>query len=406
MSPRVRRLLRMLAYAGLALAAAALLAYAFLPQPAEVEIARVERGPLEVTVNEDGKTRIKERYLVVAPLGGELLRVRIHAGDPVRAGETILAAIQPSDPTLLDARALAEAEARVKAAEARLQHAQALSERAAASYSQANTRYTRIEKLLPSGAASRDEYDIALHGLRAATEDVHAGEFAVKIAEYELELAHAALIRTRANDPQSGNRLEIRSPIDGEVLRVIRESGGMVAPGAQLMELGDPRDLEVEIDVLSADAVRIPPGAEVRLEHWGSAKPLAARVRLVEPQAFLKVSALGVEEQRVNVIADFIDPPETRARLGDAYRVEAKIVVWKGDDVLKVNAGALFRRDAGWAVYRIVDGQAALTKVEVGRTSGLETQIAGGLKAGDEVVAYPSDQIRDGVRVLPRPPQP
>ena len=405
MSAGVRRLLRMLAYAGLALVIGALLVYAFVPPPVEVEVARVVRGPLEATVDDDGKTRIKERYLVVAPLGGELLRVSLHAGDAVRAGETVLAAIQPGDPTLLDARTLAEAEARVKAAEARLQHSQALSERADASYSQANARYTRIEKLLPTGAASRDEYDIALHGLRAATEDVHAAEFAVKIAEYELELARAALVRTRSGDPASGKGLEIRSPIDGEVLRVLRESGGMVAPGAQLMELGDPRDLEVEIDVLSSDAVRIPPGAEVHLEHWGLPKPLEARVRLVEPQAFLKVSALGVEEQRVNVIADFVDPFEKRSRLGDAYRVEAKIVVWKGDDVLKANAGALFRRDGGWAVYRVVDGRAALAKVEIGHASGLETEIIAGLREGDAIIAYPSDQIRDGVRVQARPPQ-
>ncbi|HUY91971.1 MAG TPA: HlyD family efflux transporter periplasmic adaptor subunit [Pirellulales bacterium] len=395
----MKRLLRMLSYAALALAAAALLGYAFLPQPAEVEIARAERGPLEVTVNEDGKTRIKERYMVVAPLGGELLRVHLHAGDAVRAGETILAVIQPSDPTLLDARELAEAEARVKAAEARTQHAQALSDRATAAYNEANTRYARIEKLLPSGAASRDQYDVALNALRTATEDVRAGKFAVKIAEYELQLARAALTRTQAGAPMSGNRLEIHSPIDGEVLR---ESEGMVAAGTQLVQLGDRRDLELEIDVLSADAVRIPPGAQVHLEHWGSAKPLEARVRLVEPQAFLKVSALGVEEQRVNVIADFVDPPEARSRLGDAYRVEAKIVVWKGADVIKVNAGALFRYAGGWAVYRILDGRAVLTKVEVGRTNGLETKIVGGLKAGDDVIAYPSDRIRDGVRVQAR----
>lgn len=398
----VRRVLRISMYAALALAAAALVGYAFLPPPAEVEIARVERGPLEVTVNDDGKTRIKERYLVAAPLGGELMRVSLHAGDAVRAGETVLAVIQPGDPSLLDERSLAESEARVKAAEARIEHAQALSDRASAAYNEANARYARIEKLLPSGAASREQYDVALNALRTATEDVHAGEFAVKIAEYELELARAALIRSQAGSPKSGKGLEIRAPIDGEVLRVIRESGGMVAPGAQLMELGDPRDLEVEIDVLSSDAVRIGPGAEVHLEHWGATKPLEARVRLVEPQAFLKVSSLGVEEQRVNVIADFVDPPESRSRLGDAYRVEAKIVVWKGDDVLKVNAGALFRYAGGWAVYRILDRRAVLTKVEVGHSSGLESEITGGLKAGDQVIAYPSDQVRDGVRVQSR----
>jgi HlyD family secretion protein len=393
----------MLVYAGLVLVAAALLGYAFWPPPAEVEIARVERGRLEVTVNEDGKTRIKERYVVVAPLGGELLRVQLHAGDRVQTGETILAVIQPSDPTLLDARAHSEAEARVRSAEARLQLTQAIRDRVRASYAYAKSQYARAERLLPTKAVTQEEYDEAAHQLRTATEDVRAGEFGVKIASHELELARAALTRTRSNDQTSVSRLEIRSPIDGEILQVFRESEGAVAPGAQLFELGDRRDLEVEIDTLSSDAVRIPLGAKVYLEHWGSAEPLLAQVRLIEPQAFLKVSALGVEEQRVNVIGDFTGPPELRARLGDGYRVEARIVISEADNVLKLSAGALFRYDGGWAAYRIVDGRAVLTKVEVGPSNGLETEIKRGLQEGDQVVAYPSDQVHDGVRVVSRP---
>lgn len=393
---------KILLYAGLGALVAGLLLYAFIPPAAEVDVARVTRGKLEVTVNEDGKTRIKERYVVSTPLEGELLRVDLRAGDKVRSGETLLAVIEPGDPSLLDARAKAEAEARVKAAEAKQQHAQAQLDRARATHVFAGTEHARAEKLLPSKSVTQEAYNAAVHLLRTASEDVRAGEFAVRIAEFELQQAQAALTRTRRADDNGDTHFEIRSPINGEVLRVFQESAAMLPSGTRLMELGDPADLEVEIDVLSNDAVRIPVGAKMYLEHWGSTVPLVARVRLVEPQAFLKISALGVEEQRVNVIADFVDPPQARARLGDAYRVEARIVVWEGDDVLKVNAGALFRSEGGWAVYRIVDGRARITQVEVGPSSGLETQITGGLQENDLVVAYPSDQIRDGVRVAPR----
>jgi HlyD family secretion protein len=398
----VKRWLRTTLYIGAAVVVAALLAYAFVPPPAEVDVARVIRGKLEVTVSEDGKTRIKERYVVAAPLSGELLRIDLHPGDAVRAGETVVAVIEPSDPSLLDARTQAEAEARVSAAEARLQHSQVQLERAEATYEFARSEHARTEKLLPSKAVSQGVYDAAVHLLRTATNDVQAGEFAVRITEFELAQARAALTRTLGTNHSGQSGFEIRSPINGEVLRVFQESEGAIQPGTRIMELGDPRDLEVEIDVLSSDAVRISPGAKVYLEHWGAAAPLVARVRLIEPQAFLKVSALGVEEQRVNVIADFVDPPAARERLGDAYRVEARIVIWEGDDVVKVNAGACFRHEGSWAVYRIVNGRARLTKVEIGRSSGLETEILNGVDEQDEVVAYPSDQVFDRTRVVAR----
>jgi HlyD family secretion protein len=396
---------RLLLYAGLTVVVAALLFYAFMPPPLEVDVATVTRGALAVTVNEDGKTRIKERYAVSSPLAGELLRIDLHPGDAVRAGETILAVIEPGDPSLLDARAQAEAEARASAAEARLLHAEAQMHRARAAHEFALSEHTRAEKLLPSNAVSRADYDAAAHRLRTATEDVRVGEFAVRIAKFELEQAQAALPRSRDIRHTGDSRFEIRSPVNGEVLRVYQESEEAILPGTRLMELGNPSDLEVEVDVLSSDAVRVPLGGIVHLEHWGSPVPLKARVRLVEPQAFLKVSALGVEEQRVNVIADFVDPPEVRQRLGDAYRVEARIVIWEADSVLKVNAGALFRDEGGWAVYRIVNGRARLTTVAVGQSSGLETQITEGLNEGDKVVAYPGDQLHDGARVTLRQKQ-
>lgn len=398
----MRRLQRALGYLGLAAAGAALLAYAFVPPAAEVDIVQVGRGRLEVTVNEDGKTRIKERYIVAAPLAGELLRIDLHPGDHVVAGETALAAIEPNAPSLLDERTEAEAVARVSASEARLQHTEVQLERAQATYTFARKEHARAETLLPSQAVSQGEYDAAVHRLRTATEDVRAGEFAIQIAHFELQQAQAILTRARDAGSSGQPRFDIASPITGDVLRVFQESEGAVAPGARLMEIGNARDLEVEIDVLSSDAVQIPLGAKVYLEHWGSPQPLLARVRLVEPQAFLKVSALGVEEQRVNVIADFVDPVETRARLGDAYRVEARIVVWEADDVLKASAGSLLRHNGGWAVYRMVAGQARLTPVEIGRSSGLETEIVRGLNEHDELIAYPSDQVFDGTRVVPR----
>ncbi len=375
--------------------------WVFRPPPVEVDVAQVVRGPLEVTVAEDGKTRIRERYIVSAPLAGELLRVGLRAGDDVRAGETLLAAIEPGDPSLLDSRARAEADARVKAAEARGWHARAQLDRARATAEFARSELARAEKLLPSKAMSEEGYEAAAHAMRTATDDVRAAEYGVQIAEFEQQQAQAALTRTHGQADDDG-RFEIRSPIQGKVLRVFQESSATIAAGTRLIELGDPTDLEIEVDVLSSDAVRISTGARVYLEHWGATAPLVAQVRMIEPQAFLKVSALGVEEQRVNVIADFVDPPSERQRLGDGYRVEARIVVWEAQDVLKTNAGGLFRQHGQWAVFRLVDGRIRTTPVTIGQSNGLETEITGGLNEHDQIVAYPSDQVADGVRTLRR----
>ena len=309
---------RSLIYVGLAIIAMGLLVYAFVPPAIEVDVSAVTRGTLEVTVSEHGKTRIKERYMVSTPLEGDLQRIALHAGDKVVAGKSLLAVVQASDPSLLDARARAESEARVKAAEARLSHARAQLERAQASHEFARQQHARIEKLLSSKTVTREAFDASVHDLDTTREDVHAADFDIKIAEFELQQAKAALIRTNGTaDGQShDSRFEIRSPIDGEVLRVLQESAVNLPAGTHLMEIGDRGNLEVEIDVLSSDAVMISPGSKIYLEHWGAKSYLLARVRLVEPQGFLKVSALGVEEQRVNIIADFVDPPKARKRLG------------------------------------------------------------------------------------------
>lgn len=378
--------------------------YAFLPTPVEVDVASVIRGLLRVTVDHEGKTRIKERYVVCSPLLGRLLRVEIHPGDTVVAGKTVLTAIEPTDPALLDVRARAEAEARVKAAEASRKRALATLEREKEAYAAAKHDYDRAKRLLPSRGVSLEELDRAEHKERTAQEEQRVAQFAVLIAEFELEQARAALLRTQprnASDPDAW-RFDIRSPIHGKVLRVFQESATVVTPGTRLLELGDPADLECEIDVLSTDAVKIVPGATVLLEHWGGEQPLLARVRVVEPAAFMKVSALGVEEQRVWVIADFIDPPAKRKTLGDGYRVEVRIVVWERQNVLKAPAGALFRQDDKWGVFVVESGRARWRPVRVGKSNGLETEVLDGLQEGDVVVLHPGDRIRNGIGVVPR----
>jgi HlyD family secretion protein len=392
-----------LIYLGLAVAVIAGLMYAFRPAPVPVDLAKVVRGPMEVTVNEDGKTRIKERYTVSAPLVGQMQRVELHPGDPVEAGSTVIATILPSDPALLDARAQAETEARLHTAQAALHQAQATLNRSKEAYALIHLAYDRAKTLLQTQAISREAYDEAEHKERMASEELRANEFGAQMAKYELEQVQAVLARGRSDTAAHRlERFDIKSPISGLVLRVFQESAGPVVPGLKLLELGDPNDLEVEVDVLSTDAVKIRPGFRVYLERWGGVAPLQARVRLVEPSGFLKLSALGVEEQRVNVIADLIDPRDKRITLGDAFRVEARIVIWEGTDVLKVPAGALFRRDGAWRVFRYSDGKAVSTEVRLGQQNGLEAEILGGLSHGDLVILHPTDRVRDDARVSKR----
>ena len=388
-----------------ALLVVALLTYSFWPRPVDVEVVRLTRGPLRVTVDEDGKTRIKERYVVSAPLAGRLVRIALRPGDRVLAGKTMLAVIEPGDPALLDARARAEAEARVKAAEAARKQAVPKLERARYAHDLAVKELQRHRSMVIGRETTRQDVEAAESKERMCQEDIKASQFAMQIADFELDQARAALKRTRDQRSPSdldGWRFEIPAPVDGRVLRVFQESSAIVTPGQRLLEVGDPTDLEVEVDVLSGDAVKVAPGAKVFLEHWGGDAPLLAQVRLVEPSGFMKVSALGVEEQRVNVIIDFLDPPAKRTRLGDAYRVEARIVVWSADDVLKAPAGALFRSGDDWAVFVIEDGRARLRRVQVGRGNALETEITAGLDEGATVILHPGDKIQDGTRVKAR----
>lgn len=328
--------------------------------------------------------------------------------DPLVAGKTLIAAVEPTDPELLDARVLTQAEARVQAAEAARQLALAQVERTRANYDLAESELGRAGRLRENKTIAQSDFDAAASKERSASAELRAAQFSVQIAEFELAQAKAALIHSQPQDATTNHdaasnnrqrRFEVPSPIAGRVLLVFQESATIVSPGTRLVEVGDSKQLEIEIEVLSTDAVKIRDGAKVVLDHWGGEEPLTASVRLVEPSAFTKVSALGVEEQRVYVIADFDGPPEKWQSLGDGYRVEAHVVIWERADVIKIPVGALFRTGDDWTVYAVVHGQAELRRIQAGRNNGVEVEILKGLAEGEQVVVHPSDRIRSGVSV-------
>jgi HlyD family secretion protein len=383
-----------------ALAVVVMLAFAFRPQPLAVEVAQSTRGPMRVTVRDEGRTRVRNEYVVSAPLGGQLLRVENKPGDHVEAGETV-ARILPADPAFLDARSRAEMAAEVRSAEAALALAKAEAERAQAQALYARTDAARLEALRAQDLVSADAVDRARLELRLAEAGVDTARESVRVREAELEAARARLLQPGMPE-STGQIIEVAAPVAGRVLRVAQESQSVIAGGAEIMTLGDPRDLEVVAELLSTDAVQVEPGAVTLIENWGRETPLRGRVRLVEPYGFLKISALGVEEQRVNVIIDFMDPPSEWAALGHGYRVEVAVVIWEADDVIQVPVSALFRDGDRWAVFRIESGRARLTPIEVGRDNGQSVQVRSGLDVGESIVLYPSEQMRDGVRVESR----
>ena len=382
----------------LAVGLVATIVYAWLPKPVPVETAVAEKGDLVVTVDEDGRTRVKDRYVISAPLTGNLARIELSPGDAVKQGE-ILARLVPLTAPLLDARSRKEAEARVRAAEAARRQAKAQIERASAAESYAQKEAKRTRELSGKGVITESELDRANLEERAREAELASAQFGAKVAEHELSMARAALGAFKGpGKAASEDQLVVPSPVRGRVLQVLQKSEGVVQAGAPLLELGDPSALEIAVDVLTSDAVRIPPGAPVEIVRWGGPS-LPGHVRLVEPSAFTRVSALGVEEQRVNAVIDLDAPYEKWSQLMDGYRVEARIVVWKGKDVLTAPASALFRRDDGWAVFVVQDGRAVARRVEVGHNSGLSAEIVSGLSPGDRVVVHPSDRVADGVRV-------
>ncbi|HEY8519178.1 MAG TPA: HlyD family efflux transporter periplasmic adaptor subunit [Gammaproteobacteria bacterium] len=381
---------------------AVLLALAFRPQAVAVDLAEVSRGPMRVTVRDEGRTRVRNEYVVSAPVGGLLLRVEYKAGAHVHAGQPV-ARILPGTPPFLDAREQADARAAVAAAEAAVAAARAELEQAEAQAAYARSEAERVTAVHERGLTSAEELDRARMQLRVAEGALRTASEAVRLREAELDRARIRLLQPDKADADA-EPVEVLAPVSGRVLRVTQESETVVAPGAELMLLGDPSDLEVVVEMLSTDAVQVKPGAEAIIENWsgGTAEPLRGRVRLVEPYGFLKISALGVEEQRVNVIVDFTGPREEWASLGHGFRVEAAIVTWQADDVVQAPVAALFRNAGRWAVFRVENGRARLTPVEIGQDNGRTAEILSGLEAGQQVVLYPGEELADGVRVTPR----
>jgi HlyD family secretion protein len=397
MSPRT------LAVAVALAALAGALYWAFQPQPVGVETAAVARGPFRKTVDEDGKTRVRDRYVVSAPVPGRLLRVDLKAGAPVGRG-TLLATLAPAAPAPLDARTEQEYRERAGAAEAQRLRTAANVDRARVALEQAKAELARAAKLADQGFTSKQALETAQREVELKAKELAAAEFEDHAAEHQQALARSALARYRqeAGGRTSGELWQLRSPVAGTVLRVVQESESVVAAGAPIIELGDPSQLEVVVDVLTSDAATIKAGAAVELDHGGGLPALPGRVRLVEPAAFTKLSALGVEEQRVNVVIDFAAPPSAWGNLGDAHRVDARITVDTRDDALLVPVGALFRDGQGWAVYVVREDRARLVPVQLGPRGGREAVVERGLEAGDRVILYPADTVRDGVRVTAR----
>ena len=382
------------------LAITAFIVTGLIPKPVEVEISSVTRGPLTVSVLEEGKTRIRNRYVVSPPVAGYLRRVPVRAGDPIVAGETLLAVIQASPSSFLDPRARAQAEAAVRSAEAALAQRNEQVQSSSAELELARKELTRADQLRKKGAIAVQEFDTASNRVDMLDNQLGSTRFALKVAEFELEQARAALVQATGESAETGQPIEIRAPVSGFVLNVHEESARPVTPGLPIMEVGDPKDIEAEIELLSSDAVNVKPGAEVSIEQWGGGEPLSGKVALVEPGAFLKVSALGVEEQRVKVRVNFTDLPE--GLLGDRYRVEARIVTWTNEDVLQVPTGALFRRGNDWMAFVIEGNKARLTQVGIDHTNGVSAQITSGLTQGQQVILHPPDSVSDGTAVKPR----
>ena len=376
-----------------------LVALAFGPESILVEVTNVRLGTVEVYIHDDGITRVRERYTLIAPISGKMIRLQVHPGDTVMAGSKPIVTLEPTDSDLLDPRTKLQSEARVKSAEASILRAEELKSIAIASLELAEHEFQRVSQLIKSKSISESEFDTIEHRYRIARAELRAAEFMRSIAQHELSVAQAVL---KASEAEGGDPMLLGSPIPGMVLRVMREDAGFVAAGTPIVEIGDPRDMEVQIDVLSSAAVSIKPGAKAEIRGWGGSTVLNGRVRLVEPSAFLKISALGVEERRVNVLIDLEEPWQERQELGDGFRVDANILVDKTKpDVLVVPTSALESADGKWYVYRVEkDPLRGLyvrrSEVHIGLSSRSGTEIVSGIQLDEPIVLYPPETLRDG----------
>ena len=374
-------------------------AYGFMPRPVPVDVAKAARSALRVTVEEEGMTRVKDRFIISSPVSGYKRRIELEVGDQVKKGQTVVV-LEPARSNVLDPRSRAEAEAAVSSALAALNSAQENSRAAAADAEYYRQKLQRNRKLYEVGYIARDLLEQTESEAKRTEANRMSADAAVKTARSEVQRARAALRYSAAEETvDHGEIVAVRTPVSGHVLKIHRESEGSVNAGDPLVDIGDPSNLEVKAEVLSADAVSIKTGTPVIFERWGGDKPLTGKVKTIEPAAFTKISSLGVEEQRVLVIADITSIPESWQRLGDGYRVEASFVIWEGKDVLQVPASALFRKAGGWAVFVMKDRKSHLREVLVGHRNGLEAEIISGVSEGEMVIVNPDESLRDGVRV-------
>jgi HlyD family secretion protein len=391
---------------------AAGLAFAFWPRPVAVDLGQVKRGPMKLTIDEEGRTRVHDTYVISTPVAGRLLRVEVEPGDLVEQGQTVVARMLPSLPSELDQRSREEAQAAVAAAEAAVRLARSELNKAIADKEFAEIELERVRRLREMNSASQAELEAAVRTTRAATASVESAEAGISVREAELSSARARLLSYNDHHLLNGNAVKpalpdqsvpIRAPDSGRVLRVIQQSETTLAAGTPIMEIGDTAgDLEVVVELLSTDAVKVKPGDPVLIEDWGGVEALQGVVERVEPWGFTKYSALGVEEQRVNAVIRFTDTRLRQQRLGHGYRVEARIVIWEDRNALIVPSSALFREGQGWAVFVVQNGEARIRKVEIGHDNGVEAEVKSGLEPGQTVVLYPSLELSQGKRVVRR----
>ena len=375
----------------------ALLAWVYTPQPVTVELATVTRGHFAQIIEEDGKTRVRERYVVSAPLMGKLQRISLKAGDTVQKSQ-IVATLLPNAPALLDARSTTELTQRVGAAEAQQSAAMATVSRAQAALEKSRADLSRAQKLAAShfiSPAQLEQYELTV---KLNAKEREASQYAAHAAQHDVATARAALLQSSSSS-LAGKAWPVISPVAGKVLKVVQENESVVAVGTPLVEIGNPADLEIVVDVLTSDAIQIKPGASVQIKDGSQTTMLQGRVRRVEPSAFTKISALGVEEQRVNVIIDPTSPAAQWQNLGDGYKVDASIIVFSSDTAIKVPVSALFRKGEQWAVFVAEHGRARLRQVEIARRSGLDAMLVKGLRPGEQVITYPGDMIKPDVRI-------
>ncbi|WP_289043442.1 HlyD family efflux transporter periplasmic adaptor subunit [uncultured Aliiroseovarius sp.] len=397
--------MRKIILAGMAVAAAAVFAYlAMKPEPVPVDIETIASGPIEVTVNADGQTRVRNVYDVSAPVSGQLARSPVSIGDQVVAGETVVARIAPGDPAFLDERSRAQAAAAVAQAEAAVAEAQAQIAMAEADLAHAQTSLNRLHDLYARGTIPQAQLDDAELGVDVAAARLDSAHAAYDMNVAQLAAQKATLIEPRSHDTLTPNEaccIDVKAPVSGTVLSVASESERPILPGAPILSIGETDDLEIMAEILSTDAVRLQVGAPAYVERWGGDGRLNAKVRIIEPAGFTKVSALGIEEQRVRVVLDLLTPAEDRAALGHGFRVFLRIVEWQGEGVI-VPLSALFRDGPDWAVFVVNGDRAVLRKLSVGHRNSDVAEVTGGLEEGARVITHPSDRVSDGALVVDR----